>query len=116
MRQSQAPQTEANHSAYNGKTTLDEARTSQNEADTIATQGGAQSGISPRGQALSQGNFNRLDSEVIATSEANRKPLDNRRFHTSHRQNVSLFRHHMQLFICTAERPETEMQRNSSIL
>ena len=49
---------------------MDDPRLSQqNEAETIATQG-QQSGVSPRAAALSQGNnFNRLDSDVIASSE-----------------------------------------------
>ena len=77
LRQSQAPQTIDTGAAGatgaitdGGKNTLlEDARTSQNEAETIATQGNA-SGVSPRGgQALSQGHFNRLDSEVIATSD-----------------------------------------------
>ena len=93
LRQSQAPQPlelgATNESQAIPKNSLmEEGRTSQNEAETIATQG-QQSGISPRAQALSQGNFNRLDSDVIAASEAPRRAIDNRRFHTSHRANVS---------------------------
>lgn len=65
---------------------FEDARTSQNESETIATNG-HQSGISPRGAALSLG-FNRPDSEVVAASE-NRRAPDSRRFHKSQRLHVS---------------------------
>ena len=93
MRKSQAPTAldSAGHpSTGMGAVTDGGKNTIMDEAETLATQGNA-SGTSPRGQALSQGHFNRLDSEVIATSDKQlqRRMPDNRRFHASHRANVS---------------------------
>ena len=100
MRQSQIPPAleQQNNNSLTGdlgypresasKPTMDATRSSQNEADTIATHGANQS----PSMAMSQGVFNRLDSEVIATSEG--RPADNKRFHTGYKSKVRIFHHH----------------------
>ena len=87
----------ATESGYPGtaKLPLEEARASQIEAETIATQNA--SGMSPGGNTLSQGGINRLDSEVIATSE-NPRRAPNTRFNKSHLGHVSKATHHLVLF------------------
>ena len=52
-------------------------RSSQHEAETIATQGLASS----PSKAASSGKFARVDSDMMAATDGNGKMLDNRRFH-----------------------------------
>ena len=65
-----------------GKNRFDGARSSQNDAETIATQG-QRSHVSPSSKALSQGHFggNMDSSGALGSSGAHRPQGDNRRFH-----------------------------------